>query len=152
MSVGSIYLDTSAILPYYREEPKSPKVEHILMSLSAPVTISNLCKVEFASALSRWVRVGELTEGQASLIQTTFDKDMEAGLYVQTQITATHFKLAENWISQRKTSLRTLDALHLACSHALNLPIITCDKILSQAADVLGIRFIFIDMVRQQLT
>ncbi len=144
MSVGSFYLDTSAILPYYRDEPKSPEVERVLMSLSAPVTISNLCKVEFASALSRWVRMGELTEGQASLIQVTFEKDMEAGLYMQTQITATHFNLAEKWISLRKSSLRTLDALHLACSHAMNRTIITCDKILSEAANVQGIKFILI--------
>ncbi len=144
MSAGDMYLDTSAILPYYREEAKSSEVERVLMSLSVPVTISDLCKVEFASALSRWVRMGELTDGQASLIQATFDKDIETGLYLQTNIIATHFKLAEQWISQRKTSLRTLDALHIACSHTMNKTIITCDHILSQAARILGIRFIYI--------
>lgn len=63
MSAGDMYLDTSAILPYYREEAKSSEVERVLMSLSVHVTISDLCKVEFVSALSRWVRMGELTDG-----------------------------------------------------------------------------------------
>jgi uncharacterized protein len=144
MSAGDTYLDTSAILPYYREEAKSSEVERVLMSLSVPVTISDLCKVEFASALSRWVRMGELTEGQASLIQAAFDKDIGTGLYLQTNILSSHFRLAEQWISRRKTSLRTLDAIHLACSHTMNKTIITCDHILSQAAGILGIKFIHI--------
>ena len=49
------YFDTSAILPYYREERRSKLIQNLLLAISPPVAISHLTDVEFASALSRFV-------------------------------------------------------------------------------------------------
>jgi hypothetical protein len=46
------YLDTSALLPYYREESASQGVQEILLSLKPPIFISDLTRVEFASAIA----------------------------------------------------------------------------------------------------
>jgi hypothetical protein len=51
------YLDTSALLPYYREEETSQAIQNFLSSLRFPVGISDLTGLEFVSALSRWVRM-----------------------------------------------------------------------------------------------
>ncbi len=133
------YLDASALLPYYRNVKTSHRVQKLLTGIEPPVLISNLTKMEFASAIARWVRMNKLTDAEASLIENTFDRDIKLGLFVRQSISPKHFNQAEKWISSRKTALRTLDALHLACSWSSDAEMITCDKILHQSAKSLGI-------------
>jgi predicted nucleic acid-binding protein len=66
------YLDTSALLPYYREEPSSMKIQELLISMRPPVIISDLTKVEFAAAMARWVRMNEVSDAQATYIDQDF--------------------------------------------------------------------------------
>jgi uncharacterized protein len=133
------YFDTSALLPYYRNENNSLKIQKFLLDIDPPVLISRLTRVEFASAIARWVRMTELNEAEASLIENAFTDDMKSGLLVTQSISASHFNQAEKWISSKRTSLRTLDALHLACSWSFEAEIITCDTILHQSAKKLGV-------------
>ena len=108
--VETLYLDTSALLPYYREEPSSQKVESLLQSIRPPVLISDLTRVEFISAISKWFRMGEISESQANLLENTFFKDIRTNLFISQPLTTRHYRQAEKWLSSRKTSLRTLDA------------------------------------------
>ena len=132
------YLDTSSILPYYREELHSRLVQDFLLSLSAPVAISHLTEVEFASALSRLVRMKEIDDAQAGIIEQAFSEDRMSGLFKRVSFTVAHYNQAIKWLSLRNTSLRALDTLHLAVSHYGNLKIVTCDEILSKSAEKLG--------------
>ncbi len=138
------YIDTSALLPYYRKEVMSQQVQNLLTSLRPPVLISDLTKVEFASAVARWERTKEINEAQANLLENTFNKDIKLGLFVSREIIPAHFNQAEKWLSSRKTSLRTLDALHIACSWGYSAQLITCDAIMHRAAGLLGIDSIFL--------
>ena len=142
--VERYYLDTSALLPYYREETTSKQLQDLLFTLIPPLLVSDLTKVEFASALARLVRMAELSEEQASLIESTFSRDIDSGLYLRKPLTAGHYIQAEKWLSDRKTALRTLDALHLACCRQLDAKLITCDSVLHQAADISGVKNLFI--------
>ena len=108
------YFDTSALLPYYREEPVSGLINDMLLGLEPPVFISDLTRVEFLSAVARWVRMNELTESQAGLIENTFLEDVRSGLLVGCPLKREQYRQAERWICSRKTSLRTLDGLHLS--------------------------------------
>ncbi len=135
----AFYLDTSVLLPYYREEPLTQQVEGFLQSISPPVLISDLARVEFASAVSRWVRMSEITEAQANLVESAFLKDIESGLFLCLPLKPFHYQQAERWISGRKTSLRTLDALHLACSFFYGARIVTCDSVLYSSALILRV-------------
>ncbi|MFZ2630648.1 MAG: type II toxin-antitoxin system VapC family toxin [Desulfosalsimonadaceae bacterium] len=141
------YLDTSALLPYYREEPASMKIQELLISLRPPVIISDLTKVEFAAALARWVRMNEISDAQAIVIENTFAKDVGFGLFLQKPIIKRHYSQAEKWLTGRKTALRTLDSLHLACCWDLGAELITCDKVLYQSSETLGIKNQFIQPV-----
>jgi predicted nucleic acid-binding protein len=138
--VNKYYLDTSALLPYYREEKVSRRIQELLSDIQPPVMISSLTKVEFASALARWVRMEEITDVEANLIENTFNGDIKMGLFIRHPLSPAHFSQAETWLLNRKTALRTLDALHLACSWSLKAELITCDNILQGSADILGIK------------
>jgi uncharacterized protein len=133
------YLDTSALLPFYRNESSSYLIQKFLLDIDPPALISNLTRVEFASAIARWLRMNELTEAEAGLIESTFTNDIKSGLFIGHSISPKQFNQAEKWILARKTSLRTLDALHLASSWSSEAEMITCDKILHQSAKQLGI-------------
>ena len=98
----SYYLDTSALLPYYRKEDASQPIQEFLSSLKAPVIISDLTEVEFASALSRWVRMKEIIEAQASLVENGFAEDSRSGLFRRLPLTTKHYRQAKKWISSRK--------------------------------------------------
>ncbi|MEA1866829.1 MAG: type II toxin-antitoxin system VapC family toxin [Thermodesulfobacteriota bacterium] len=132
------YLDTSALLPYYRKEKTSQTIQDFLSLLRVPVGISDLTGLEFASALSRWVRMKEITDAQASLVENAFAEDTCSGLFRRLSVTTKHYRQAQKWISSRRTALRTLDALHPACCFGAEMEMVTCDEVLASSADVLG--------------
>ena len=127
------------MLPYYREEAVSDTVQTLLISLTAPALLTPLGKVEFASALARWVRMRELTETQATDIENAYQQDLAAGCFQVIPMTVRNYQQAERWLLSRQTSLRTLDALHLASAHTLDAQLVTCDSGLARSADLLGL-------------
>ena len=134
-----LYFDTSAILPYYRQEQATDRVQSMLSRQTDPVLVSQLTEVEVASALARWVRTGELTDPQANRIESAFLDDLGAGRFRRCQIESKHYHRANHWISTRKTALRTLDALHLACAEQRGTTLITEDEALINSAEFFGI-------------
>ncbi len=135
-----LYLDTSALLPYYRQEASSEAVQVLLTAQRQPVVISRLTQVEFASALARWVRMGDLTEPQANRVESAFHEDVSEGRYRLRQVASGAFERAHHWLLMRKTALRTLDALHLACAEHSEAEVVTLDHALFHAAEFLGVR------------
>jgi uncharacterized protein len=133
------YFDTSALLPYYRQEAASERVQALLVTLQQPVLISHLTQVEVVSALSRWIRMGELTEPQANRIESAFSDDIGQKRFIRTPIEAADYERATRWISMYKTRLRTLDALHLACAERNRACLISEDEALVEAALFLGL-------------
>jgi uncharacterized protein len=132
------YLDTSIIVPAYCLEPLSPKVDALLQQTTS-FTISHLTEVEFYSALSRKVRQQQLTIGEAQQLATNFRADLATGIYQKLPIEAIHYQIAETWISQFNTVLRTLDALHLATASTAQIRLVTGDIGLAQSAQILGV-------------
>lgn len=134
-----LYFDTSSLLPYYRREQASEQVQALLLRQTRPVLISHLTEVEVASAVARWVRTGELNEPEANRIESAFSDDVRQGRFARCPIDVVHYQRAIHWIGTRKTSLRTLDALHLACAEYYQACLITEDDALLSAALFLGL-------------
>jgi predicted nucleic acid-binding protein len=134
-----LYFDTSALLPYYRHESASDSVQMLLDTQHSPVMISYLTEVEFASALARWVRIGEITEPHANRIEAAFSEDRLDGRFLLKPLTRQHFERATHWLLTRKTALRTLDALHLACAAGNEATLISLDDAMLATADFLGL-------------
>lgn len=134
-----LYVDTSALLPYYRSQSASVVVESLLLEQSQPVQISELTRVEFASALARWVRMAELTESQANRVESAFYEDVSEGRFQVAALTRSHYERASHWLLTRRTGLRTLDALHLACAEVSGARLLTLDDDLRAAAAFFGV-------------
>lgn len=134
-----LYLDTSALLPFYRSERRSAAIEVLLRNQREPVVLGELVRLEFASAVARWVRTQELREGQATMLERAFDEDVAAGRYALRPLQTEHLALARRWLLARTTALRTLDALHLASAASEGATLVTFDVALAEAAEALGV-------------
>jgi predicted nucleic acid-binding protein len=95
--------------------------------------------VEFASALARWVRMAEITESQANRVESAFYEDVSEGRFRVTGLTSAQYERAMHWLLMRRTGLRMLDALHLACAQAGEAHLLTLDDDLRAAAEFLGV-------------
>ena len=138
------YFDTSALLPYYRTEDLTTKVQELIDKITPPIFINHLSLVEIASALSRWCRTSELSKEQALLIHELFYQHLNLGLYAILPLAEREFKCAESWLLQRDTSLRSLDALHLASAFYADACLITADKKFYEAAVYLNVKARFL--------
>ncbi len=133
-----IYLDTSAIAPFYWAEALSDTVEQLLRIETEP-RLSQLVEVELFSALSRRVRMGEISQEDAKGIVKRFQADINSGFYTRIALEQVHYNLARDWISRFETPLRTLDALHLAIAAEQNLCLVTADEALAVSAKTFGV-------------
>jgi len=130
------YFDTSVIAPLYRPEALTEAAE-ALQQQYRPV-ISLLTEVELASTIARWVRTEELSDEHASLAGKTVADDLRLNVFERTALEDRHYWQARTWLQKGTTTLRTLDALHLAVAAENDWPIVTADKRLHQAAEALG--------------
>ena len=101
--------------------------------------MSDLTEVELRSALSRKVRIGELSTTSATQIVSRFSGHLEEGLYMRTPLERRHYDMAAGWLGRFTLTLRTLDALHLAVATSEGLRLVTADATLARSAKALGI-------------
>ncbi|MDO8291379.1 MAG: type II toxin-antitoxin system VapC family toxin [Gallionella sp.] len=112
-----IYLDTSFLTPLFREEATSAKVAAFLSRQAAgSLAVSKWTAVEFASLISRDVRMGALTASQGRRLIAEFDSVVAASLVVLIP-SGNDFDLAQEYVANFATQLRGPDALHLAVAH-----------------------------------
>src|SRR5437773_2486209 len=67
------YLDASALVPVIMSEPSSAAVEGFLATAGGRPMISDFAAAEVSSAISRFVRMGELSTGLARQRLSSFD-------------------------------------------------------------------------------
>jgi uncharacterized protein len=133
-----IYLDTSVVAPFYWQEQLSAVVQELLGNESE-IALSQLVEVELFSALSRRVRMGEISQNQAGAIAERFEMHIAYRFYTRLPVEALHYSLAQEWIRKFDTPLRTLDALHLAIASSQGIGLITADRGLAGSAEAFGI-------------
>jgi len=139
--VNEVYIDISVLGAYYCPEALSGLAEECLQRVAVPV-ISLLTEVEFFSLVTRKKRVGDFGEAQARNILMEFQSHLESGLYKVLVHSFDDYMRAREMIGSMKSSLRTLDALHLAIAKSEDIPIATADLLLVQAARRLKIKVV----------
>jgi len=102
--------------------------------------ISFLTEVELFSAIARKVRMGDLSRKNGGRILAKFLSHLNSDLFSLTPVEPNHWQLPRGWLGLFDTSLRTLDALHLAIASAEEYELVTSDQHLIQAAKKLGVK------------
>lgn len=137
----NIFFDSSAWAKRYIAEKGSNEVESIC-SKAENVTLSILCIPEVVSAFARLKRERKVALNQYKQLQKSLYKDIEDVrlINISIEIVSYAVKLIQNF------SLRTLDALHIACAKFGNVDLfITSDYRQSKTAKGVGLEVEFID-------
>lgn len=133
------YVDTSVLVPYYYPERLSPEVHNVLGNVKQPV-ISPLVELEFCSAISAKVRTKELEAAAAARILNLLRKHLTEGYYNIIPVDIDLYRQGIDWIGRLSSSLRTLDAIHLAAAFANDLTLLTADAALARSAEQFEVR------------
>jgi len=132
------YLDTSILGSYYCPEDLSRVVNRELAGLH-DLVISPLVEVEFCSLVALKVRTREMSRAAAHKALGLFRQHLDEGYFQIVDIGPREYDTARAWLSAFNTSLRALDALHLACAFVHGQRLWTTDKPLAHAAQILGV-------------
>ena len=109
------YFDTSFLVPMLIAEETSNSVEAFLLALSPEqdLAVSQWTRVEFASVLSRLVRMQQLDGEDAKACSIRFDAFLQQSFNIFTP-TLADYKRCWNFLTCFDNNLRAGDALHLA--------------------------------------
>lgn len=112
-----IYWDSSSVIKLYVRESDSEKWLSHACQTPIGMQISQLTRSELYFALNAKEARAEMPAGAAAILTDRFEKDIQAGVFKMTGLTASIFNRS---VHIAKTSmaypLRTLDGLHLACA------------------------------------
>jgi predicted nucleic acid-binding protein len=141
MGAVKIYVDTSVLVALFFPEVHSAQADELLRVNRPALVISDFTAAEFASGVSRRVRIRELTrtEGQAVLLD--FDEWAPREMQ-QVETLSGDIAVATAFIRRLDLTLRTPDALNMAIAQRIGAELFTFDKKMAQAARVLGMQLV----------
>ena len=134
-----IYVDTSALVKRYLQEPGSDAFDTFFLT-QAPLCISRLTAIELRCALARRRRAKQISRKLEDQVQEAFRLDMQDGALIVVSFNDDDLTLAYHLMDEVGViPLRTLDALHLAVArHVTATGFATADKNQANAARQLG--------------
>ncbi len=132
------YLDASVLLPNLLPEPASAAVDRFLNALPSAPLVSDFAAAEVASAVSRLVRMGVLTEVIANRRLADFDAWRAEGADT-IELIGADLRLCGVIVRRFQLGLRAPDALHVAICRRLSATLITLDRRLAAACEVFGV-------------
>lgn len=130
------YIDTSVLTGAYCAEPGSDRSQKALQRYT-PV-ISRLTCLEFSSSVARKLRTKAFSKTEAVRVIHQFHSHLQQDIFELMPIRDMHLVLADEWIDSFATSLRPLDAMHLAIAHSNQLLLVTADVAFARSARQLG--------------
>jgi uncharacterized protein len=134
----SLYLDASILVALFVIDPGSARAAAFLSAHPTIVIVSDFGAAEFSSAVSRRVRMGDLTQEDGQLAFLHLDTWMSR-LAQREEITAADVGAADRILRRLDVNLRTPDALHVAVARRLGATLATLDRQMAAAARALGV-------------
>ena len=130
-----VSLDASALVPLFINDAFNERIEIYLISHAPDIIVSDFAAAEFASAIARRVRMGQLTRSEARDAFATFD--MWPVTRIQTE--PSDMVAAAAYMRRLDLNLRTPDALNIAIAQRLSATLVTFDDRMAHNARLLGV-------------
>lgn len=133
-----LYLDASVLVGLLAPDALSARADALLRARPPALLVSDFAAAEFASALGRRVRMGELAAEKARAAFENFDAwTLQATRRVET--TTADVRAAEAFLRRLDLTLRTPDALNIAIAQRMGAALATFDEKMAVAARELGV-------------
>lgn len=131
------YLDTSAVAPMFVPDGHSDAMREWLARKAQPLVISDFGAAEFAAAVGRLLRMGELRAADTNAVLSRFDRWRADQVSVRLT-TANDIAACDRLVRDFRLKLGAPDALHLAIAITIDAPLVTFDHRLARAARRVG--------------
>jgi predicted nucleic acid-binding protein len=132
------YLDASVLVALLTTDPLTGRAVALMKDKAITAIVSDFAKAEVVSAVSRRMRMGEITREEALAVFSRLD--FWAAKYAETAETTTaDVKRADAMMRGLDSPLRTPDALHIAIAERLRAALATFDDRMAAAARRLGV-------------
>ena len=137
----STYVDTSALVKRYVNEPASQAFDDFVAASDEEFVLVPLTLVEMESVLMRRLRQRDFEPSYLKRVRALFDTDLRAALWVVQPFPTEAFAEATRLIAEPDMVLATFDALHVASAAALGCSsFATADRQQARAAHRCGLQ------------
>lgn len=134
----TLYLDASAIVAILLMETSSEAVENLLRTARPPLVSSSFCVGECAAALTALVRMNRKSQPQTTSLLRGLDAWIEKS-FETTPTQDLDIGQATLLVRRFDLSLRLPDAIHIVTANRLNATLVTLDRGMARAAEILNI-------------
>jgi predicted nucleic acid-binding protein len=133
----SLYLDANVLVALFTDDPLTNRVEAFLRSHPRQLIVSDFAAAEFASAIARRVRMGQVASDGAREAYANFDAwSMRGADHVK--VTSADVAVATAFLRRLDVAFRAPDAIHIAMSQRVQADLLTYDVQLAAGARSLG--------------
>lgn len=134
----NIYCDTSVLVALFTDDSFSKQADLLFRGQAFVAVVSDFGSAEFASAISRHVRMRELTLEEARESFADFDTWV-ANTAKTVETISADIRFAETILRRLDLSLRTPDALNIAIAQRIGAELATFDSRMAENAKALGV-------------
>ena len=133
----SVYLDASVLVALFTNDPLTARADAFLRGETPMLIVSDFAAAEFASAIARRVRTGDLTADDARAGFANFDAWTARATRRETTSPA-DVAAAEAFLRRLDLTLRTPDAINIAIAQRAGAALLTFDDKMAASARSLG--------------
>ncbi len=137
----SVYLDASVLVALLMVDALTARADAFFRANTPVLIVSDFAAAEFASAVARRVRTGDITADEARSGFSAFDSWTARATLREETMTA-DIRAAEAFLRRLDLSLRTADALNIAIAQRIRASLVTFDERMAASARVLGIHVV----------
>ena len=134
---GEVYLDASVLVALLTDDLLTGRADTFMRTKKPVLVVSDFAAAEFASAIARRVRTGEITPDEARSGFSAFDA-WAARAPRREQTKAADVSAAEAFLRRLDLNLRTADALNIAIAQRVGAALVTFDEKMEASARMLG--------------
>jgi len=134
----SAYLDASVLVAMFTDDVMTPRATALIAMAPPPLIVSDFAALEFASAISRIVRMRALSRNTAQQALADLDIWVSRGA-LRVEIGSGDVGAASGFIRRLDLNLRGPDAMHIALAQRLGATLFTLDAKLKTCAKKLGL-------------
>lgn len=131
------YLDASVLVALFTQDALTARGEAFLQAHAPVLIVSDFAAAEFAYAITRRVRTGEIAPGDARVVFANFDVWTACTVQREEMQTA-DIIAAEAFLRRLDLNLRTADAVNIAIAQRVGAALATFDEKMAASARLLG--------------
>ena len=137
----SVYLDASVLVALVMVDALTARADAFFRANTPVLIVSDLAAAEFASAVRRRVRTGDITSDEAHRGFSAFDMWTARATLREEMVTA-DVRAAGAFLRRLDLSLRTADALNIAIAQRIRAALVTFDQRMAASARALGVQVV----------